>query len=49
MDIPEPDYNLDVNGLTHGAMTGQMMEKLDPIIAEEKPSASSQNKKDCCR
>ena len=37
MDIPRPNYNLDVNGLTHGAMTGQMMEKLDPIIIEEKP------------
>jgi len=37
MDIPRPNYNLDVNGLTHGAMTGQMMEKLDPIITQEKP------------
>ena len=37
MDIPKPDYNLDVNGLTHGAMSGQMMEKLDPIIVEENP------------
>jgi len=39
MDIPKPNYNLDVNGLTHGAMTGQMMEKLDPIIAKEEPDA----------
>jgi len=37
MEIPRPDYNLDVNGLTHGGMTGQMMEKLDPIIIKEKP------------
>ena len=37
MEIPKPDYNLDVNGLTHGAMSGQMMEKLDPILAEETP------------
>lgn len=37
MDIPKPDHYLDVNGLTHGAMSGQMMEKLDPIILDEKP------------
>jgi UDP-GlcNAc3NAcA epimerase len=37
MDIPRPNYNLDVNGFTHGVMTGQMLEKLDPIVAEEKP------------
>jgi UDP-GlcNAc3NAcA epimerase len=37
MEIPEPNYNLNVNGLTHGAMTGQMLEKLDPIMSHEKP------------
>ena len=28
MKIPKPDYNLNINGLGHGAMTGQMLEKL---------------------
>ena len=37
MDIPHPDYNLNIHGLTHGAMTGQMLEKLDGIISSEKP------------
>ena len=37
MDIPRPDYNLNIHGLTHGAMTGQMLEKLDGIILAEKP------------
>ena len=29
MQIPNPKYNLKVNGLGHGAMTGQMMEKIE--------------------
>ena len=29
MCIPKPDYNLNVNGLGHGAMTGQMLEKIE--------------------
>ena len=37
MDIPRPDYNLNIHGLSHGAMTGQMLEKLDEIIRTEKP------------
>jgi hypothetical protein len=37
MHIPKPDYNLDVNGLGHGAMTGQMMEKIEQVLLEEKP------------
>jgi len=37
MDIPKPDYNLDINGLNHGAMTGQMLEKIEAIILKEKP------------
>ncbi|NRA12035.1 MAG: UDP-N-acetylglucosamine 2-epimerase, partial [Crocinitomicaceae bacterium] len=27
MEIPKPKYNLSINGLDHGAMTGQMLEK----------------------
>jgi UDP-GlcNAc3NAcA epimerase len=37
MNIPRPDYFLDINGLSHGAMTGQMLEKLEEVLVEEKP------------
>lgn len=37
MEIPKPDYNLNINGLSHGAMTGQMMEKLDTILLNVRP------------
>lgn len=37
MCIPKPDYNLNVNGLGHGAMTGQMLEKIEAVLLREKP------------
>ncbi|PJE48061.1 MAG: UDP-N-acetylglucosamine 2-epimerase (non-hydrolyzing) [Sediminibacterium sp.] len=37
MEIPKPDYNLNINGLTHGAMTGQMLEKIEDVLIKEKP------------
>jgi len=37
LHIPEPDYNLDIHGLSHGAMTGQMMEKTEEVLLAEKP------------
>lgn len=37
MEIPKPDYNLNINGLGHGAMTGQMMEKIEEVLLKEKP------------
>jgi UDP-GlcNAc3NAcA epimerase len=37
MSIPKPDYNLDINGLGHGAMTGQMLEKIEEVLLHEKP------------
>ena len=37
MEIPKPKYNLNINGLSHGAMTGQMLEKIEEIIVIEKP------------
>ena len=39
MDIPKPKYNLNINGLTHGAMTGQMLEGIEKILLDEKPNA----------
>jgi UDP-GlcNAc3NAcA epimerase len=37
MSIPKPDYNLDINSLGHGAMTGQMLEKIETVLIKEKP------------
>ncbi len=37
MQIPKPDYNLNINGLSHGAMTGQMLEKIEKVLLKEKP------------
>ena len=39
MEIPKPTYNLDINSLGHGAMTGQMLEKIEAIMLNEKPDA----------
>lgn len=39
MEIPKPKYNLSVNGLGHGAMTGQMLEKIEKILLDENPEA----------
>lgn len=37
LDIPKPAYNLDVNSLGHGAMTGRMLEKLEEVMVRERP------------
>ncbi len=37
MQIPRPDYFLDINQLSHGAMTGRMLEGIEKILDSEKP------------
>ena len=37
MEIPEPDYNLGINSLTHGAMTGRMLEEIEKVLIVENP------------
>lgn len=37
MGIPRPDYNLSIHGLSHGAMTGRMLEGIEDILLKEKP------------
>ena len=37
MSIPAPDYYLDIAGLSHGAMTGRMLEKIEEILIKETP------------
>ena len=39
MEIPKPAYHLGIHGLGHGAMTGQMMEKLEQLFQKEQPDA----------
>jgi len=37
MEIPKPKYNLDINSVGHGAMTGRMLEGIEDILIKEKP------------
>jgi UDP-GlcNAc3NAcA epimerase len=37
LDIPAPDYNLEISGGTHGAMTGKMLESIENVLLAEKP------------
>jgi len=37
MKIPKPDYYLGIGGKSHGAMTGQMIEKIEEVAIKEKP------------
>lgn len=37
LDIPPPDYNLGVSDLSHGAMTGRMLEAIERVILREMP------------
>lgn len=37
LKIPKPKYFLGVGGNSHGAMTGQMIEKIEEVVLKEKP------------
>lgn len=37
LQIPKPKYNLALGGLSHGAMTGRMIEEIEKILNQEKP------------
>ncbi|MBN2664064.1 MAG: UDP-N-acetylglucosamine 2-epimerase (non-hydrolyzing) [Bacteroidales bacterium] len=37
MQIPKPKYNLNINSLSHGAMTGRMLEQIEQVIITERP------------
>ncbi len=39
MMIPKPKYNLAINSLSHGAMTGKMLVDIEKILVDEKPQA----------
>ena len=38
LDIPRPHYNLQIAGLSHGAMTGRMIEGIETLIQQERPN-----------
>jgi UDP-GlcNAc3NAcA epimerase len=37
LEIPRPDYNLQIDSLSHGAMTGRMLEALENVLLDESP------------
>ena len=37
LDLPEPQYHLNIHSLSHGAMTGRMMERLEEVLLQERP------------
>ena len=37
LEMPEPDVNLEVGSGSHGAMTGEMIRRLEPIATEHEP------------
>ncbi|MBE0423940.1 MAG: UDP-N-acetylglucosamine 2-epimerase (non-hydrolyzing) [Lutibacter sp.] len=37
MEIPKPKFNLAINGLSHGAMTGQMLIEIESVLIKENP------------
>lgn len=39
LDIPKPHFHLGVGGGTHGQNTGRMIEKIEEVLIQEKPTA----------
>jgi len=37
MRIPKPKYNLDINSMSHGAMTGKMLADIETVLIKEQP------------
>jgi UDP-N-acetylglucosamine 2-epimerase (non-hydrolysing) len=38
LEIPLPNYNLNIGSGTHGQMTGRMVEKIEEVLITEKPT-----------
>jgi UDP-GlcNAc3NAcA epimerase len=38
LQIPKPDYQLDLGGNSHGRMTGRMLERIEEILQKENPT-----------
>lgn len=37
LNIPEPDYHLDIGSGSHGYQTGEMLKKIEKVLIKEKP------------
>jgi len=37
LNIPEPDYNLDIGSASHGIQTARMIEKIEDVLTKENP------------
>ncbi len=37
LEIPHPQYNLEISANQHGAMTGRMLEGIEKVLLQEKP------------
>lgn len=37
LEIPRPDYDLQVSGGGHGEMTGRMLARIEPVLIDERP------------
>src|SRR5205814_5600640 len=40
LEIPPPRYRLSVSGLSHGAMTGRMLEQIEGIFLKDRPAVA---------
>ena len=38
LEIPQPDYNLKIANLQHGAMTGRMLEAIETVLKRQNPN-----------
>src|SRR3954469_1372824 len=37
LELPEPTINLGIHGMTHGTMTGKMIEAIEKVLVNEMP------------